>query len=318
MAKVLAVFGATGQQGGSIIKYVLEDFDLSTKFKIRAITRSPSSERAKQLQESGIEVVQGDVLDETSLRLALRGAHFVFIMTTPRYGLHRRNEYDFDSEYVNGKRIADIAVAMGAEYIIFSTQPAAQDISDGKYNSIVPLDAKAYIEQYIRSLPVRSAFYSPGFFMQDSGRVPWLAPWSSADGPWQVRSPMSPRTRIPLIDAVADTGKIVGTILADPDRYKGTVFCAAASLYNLEDIAAALSRSSGESVIAKQVSNEEFSNMMPVAPRTWIETFAYIEEFGYYGPRTVALVDWAKQNNRDRLTSLDEYLVTHPVRLARR
>ncbi|RYP82899.1 hypothetical protein DL769_001508 [Monosporascus sp. CRB-8-3] len=57
MAKILAVFGATGQQGGSVINYVLNVLDLSREYKIRAITRDVGSERARQLKEK-VEVVK--------------------------------------------------------------------------------------------------------------------------------------------------------------------------------------------------------------------------------------------------------------------
>ena len=61
MSKILAVFGATGQQGSSVINYVLQDPELSQEYKIRAITRDVNSEKAKQLKEK-VEVVYGDML----------------------------------------------------------------------------------------------------------------------------------------------------------------------------------------------------------------------------------------------------------------
>lgn len=84
MSKVLAVFGATGQQGGSVVDYVLNDPELSRRYKIRAITRDLNSEKAKQLKKQ-VEVVQGDVLDRASLETALTGAHTIFAMTTPSF-----------------------------------------------------------------------------------------------------------------------------------------------------------------------------------------------------------------------------------------
>lgn len=56
MSKILAVFGATGQQGGSVIDYVLNDPELSQKYKIRAITHDANSEKAKRLKAT-VEVV---------------------------------------------------------------------------------------------------------------------------------------------------------------------------------------------------------------------------------------------------------------------
>lgn len=166
MSKVLAVFGATGQQGGSIIDYVLNDPELSSKYKIRAITRDVNSEKAKQLQEK-VEVVQGDVLNRATLETALTGAHTVFAMTTPSFAPD-----GLKVEYNSGKTIADVAVEKGAEYIIFSTLPPVKEISGGKYTKVAPFDAKAKAEQHIRGLPIKSAFFSPGAFMENYQHKP--------------------------------------------------------------------------------------------------------------------------------------------------
>lgn len=72
MSKILAIFGATGHQGSSVINHVLNNPVLSTKYTIRAISRDISSEKAKQFKER-VEVIQGDVEDRSSLEIALTG-----------------------------------------------------------------------------------------------------------------------------------------------------------------------------------------------------------------------------------------------------
>jgi uncharacterized protein YbjT (DUF2867 family) len=57
MSKLITVFGATGNQGGSVIKYILEDPALSTEYKIRGITRDTSKKSAQELAKRGVEVV---------------------------------------------------------------------------------------------------------------------------------------------------------------------------------------------------------------------------------------------------------------------
>ena len=199
MSKILAVFGATGQQGGSVINYVLNDPELSQKYKIRAITRDTNTEKAKQLK---VEVVQGDVLDRASLKTALTGAYTVFAMTTPSFGPN-----GLEIEYNSGKMIADVAIEEGAEYIIFSTLPSAREISGGKYTKVTPFDAKAKAEQYIRGLNINSAFYSPGYFMENFQAQAFLAPRQAGNGTWVLACHSSPKTKLPFIDPVGDTGK---------------------------------------------------------------------------------------------------------------
>ncbi len=56
MSKLLTVFGATGQQGGALIDYVLRDQVLSKAFKLRGITRDPAKPAALSLSERGVEI----------------------------------------------------------------------------------------------------------------------------------------------------------------------------------------------------------------------------------------------------------------------
>jgi uncharacterized protein YbjT (DUF2867 family) len=310
MSKILAVFGATGQQGGSVINYVLNDPELSQEYKIRAITRNVNSENALKLKNK-VEVVQGDVLDRTSLTIALNGAHTVFSMTTPSFGPDA-----LDVEYNSGKTIADVAVEQGAEYIIFSTLPAVKEISGGKYTHVIPFDAKAKIEQYIRGLKIKSAFYSPASFMENFQAQTFLAPREAPDGTWLLARNTSPQTQFPLIDAVGDTGKFVGAILAEPDEYEGKTFCAAAAIHTLEEIAAIMSKATGKTIIYKQIPLEEFKNSLPFMADVFAEGFSFGEEFGYFGPDSKALIDWAVKNARGRLTTLEEYFEAHPLQLA--
>ena len=309
MSEILAIFGATGQQGGSVINYVLNDRELSQKYKIRAITRDVNSEKAKELKGK-VEIVQGDVLDRASLEIALIGTHTVFAMTTPAFGPD-----GLEVEYNNGKAIADVAVEKGAKYIIFSTLPPVKQISGGKYTMVTPFDAKAKVEEYIRGLPIKSAFYSGGSFMENFQSQPFLAPKEAPDGTWVIARHISSKTQFPLIDAVGDTGKFVGAILAEPDKYEGKTFCAAAGIYTLEEVIAIMSKATGKTIIYKQISLEDFKRSLPFAADVFAEAYSFGEEYGYFGPNSEKLVAWAAKNARGRLTTFEEYLEAHPLQL---
>ncbi|CRG84681.1 hypothetical protein PISL3812_01934 [Talaromyces islandicus] len=309
MSKLLAVFGATGQQGGSVINYVLNNPELSQKYKIRAITRDLDSESAKKLKEK-VEVVQGDVYNRSSLEKALTGVDTVFAMTAPSLGKHGN-----EIEYNNGKTIADVTVEKGAKYIIFSTLPSVQDISGGKYTKVSTFDAKAKVEQYIRSLPIKSAFYRPGSFMQNFAAQAFLAPKKSEDGTWFMSRHTSPAALIPLVDAVGDSGKFVGAILAEPDKYEGKTFSAATALYSLEEIVKIMSKATKKTIVYKQISLDDFKKSIPFAGEIFAEVFSFAEEFGYFGPKTEELVAWAVKNAPGKLSTFEEYLDSHPLHL---
>ncbi|KFY20672.1 hypothetical protein V491_03526 [Pseudogymnoascus sp. VKM F-3775] len=315
MSNILAILGATGQQGGSVLNFVLNDPELSQKYKIRAITRDVNSEKAKKLQEK-VEVVQGDVNDQASLKTALAGVHTVFSVTTPSFGPNA-----LEDEYKVGKSIADIAVESGAQYIIFSTLPAVKEISGGKYANVFPFDSKAKIERYIRGLPIKSAFYSGASFMENFQTQPFLGPKQADDGTWVLSRHVSPQSKFPLIDAVGDTGKFVGAILAEPEKYEGKVFCAAVAAYTMGEIAAMLSKSAGKTIVYKQISTEEFKGtfdsfgLPPIFRDIFAEAFSSVEEFGYFGPGSEELIAWSVQNARGRPSTLEEYLEMHPFKL---
>lgn len=146
MSKLLVVFGATGQQGGSLVNYVLNDAVLSKQFKVRAITRDTSKPAAQALKQKGVEVVQGDADDQESLKHALKDAHTVFAVTLSIY-----DDKLYERELRQGKAMADAAVAAGAKYFIFSTLTHVGKNSDGKLKTTSHFDVKADIEAYIAS-----------------------------------------------------------------------------------------------------------------------------------------------------------------------
>lgn len=156
MTNLLVVFGATGQQGSSVISQVLGDAELSKTYGIRGLTRDPAKADAQALSQKGVEVVRCDTGDQSSIRAALGGGHTVFAMTMSLY-----KPGGMEEEPAQGKALADEAVAAGVEFIIYGSVPSARKISGGKY--LVGLfDVKDQVRDYISGLPVKSAFFLPG------------------------------------------------------------------------------------------------------------------------------------------------------------
>ncbi|KAJ5950489.1 uncharacterized protein N7479_008902 [Penicillium vulpinum] len=312
MSKILAIFGATGQQGSSVLNHVLNDPELSQQFKIRAITRDASSEKAQQLKEKGdVEVVDGDVTDSASLAKALTGVHTVFAMTTPDISADA-----FNVEVGHAKRIADVALEQGVDYFIWSTLPSIRGLSNGKYSSVVPFDAKAAAEDYIRTLPIKSAFVSLGSFMENFQSQTFLAPTQAPDGTYVLARHTSPKAQFPLIDAVGDTGKFVGAILAEPEKFQGKRLHCATKLYTVEEIAALLSKSSGKTIVFEHITTEEFKARLPFFQDVFAEGFSFMDDYGYFGPGSEELVAEAAAAARGKLSTFEEFLERHPFQLA--
>lgn len=77
--KIITVFGATGAQGGGVAHAILRD--PNSEFAVRAVTRNPGSDKAKELARLGAEVVSADIDDKQSIRKALEGAYGAYLVT---------------------------------------------------------------------------------------------------------------------------------------------------------------------------------------------------------------------------------------------
>ncbi len=293
-------------EGGSVLSHVLNDAELSSQYKVRAISRDPSSPSALELKKLSVDVVKADVTDKSSLHAAMKGAHTVFSLTAPTFGPDAKIK-----ELTQGKEIADVAVAESVQYLIFSTLPHVSTVSGGKYTKVSGFDAKAEIQEYIQTLPVRSAFFAPGSFMQNFQGV--MAPRPTGSGAYVIARHVSPQTQLPLIDTVGDAGKYVGAILADPDKYEGKTFCAATALYSMEEMARIMSEMSGKTVTYEQIPEETFRQYLPPWADQLVEMMLYQQDFGYYGPQTKELVAWASENARGKVHTFEEYLREHPL-----
>ena len=79
MEKIITVFGATGAQGGGLVRAILAD--KNSEFKVRGVTRDANSEKAKALAQLGAEIVEADIDDANSIKKTLEGAFGAFFVT---------------------------------------------------------------------------------------------------------------------------------------------------------------------------------------------------------------------------------------------
>lgn len=264
---LLTVFGATGQQGGSIIRSVLADGELSARYRLRGLTRDAKSTVAQGLSSQGVEIKQVDANgDVKSIASALQDSDVVFALTVTDYSTDT-----YQMELQQGKAIADAAVAAGVPYLIFSTLPHVTKTSGGKFTRVGGFDSKAEVETYIRSLSsrsgLRSAFFAPGSFMQNFQHM--MAPRSVDGGKtYAIAGVVTPETQMPLIDTAGDTGKYIGAILADRDKYAGKVLSAATQLTSMAEIAELVGTAVGKNVVYKQLPVDVYKSFLPPAPPT--------------------------------------------------
>ncbi|KAH7087084.1 hypothetical protein FB567DRAFT_526880 [Paraphoma chrysanthemicola] len=309
MSKVLVVLGATGQQGGSVINAVLEDAQLSKEYSIRGTTRDPTQASAQALASKGVEIVKADVEDTASLKEAFQGAHTVFANTVTVYDGHA-----YEHEVAHGRALADAAVAAGVPHYIYSTLPNAGKISGGTLKNMGHFDGKEEVEQYIRTLPLKSAFFAPGSFMSNFGAT--MTPHPVGDGKYALFNFVSAETKLPLIDTARDTGKWIAAILADFPKYEGKVLSAATELYSFNQIVDAMSKASGKPVAYNQLPEQAWRSFLPPTMQDNVaEMMQFFQDYGYYGEDTEGKVKWSAIQAKGKLTTLDEYFKTSPLQL---
>ncbi|KAG0090732.1 hypothetical protein BGZ92_002311 [Podila epicladia] len=281
MSKILVIFGATGLQGGSVANYVLQDVQLSKEYQVRAVTRDPSQPAAQDLKDKGAEVVKGDMTDFESINHAVLGAHTVF-------GVNAVYENDVRSrEIVQGKATADAAVTAGAEYFVFSASQHTGKISGAKYTGVDHYEAKAEVEEYVRTLSIKRAFFAPSVYMENFTSI--LVPHPVGDGTYTISNIVSPQTKMPL---------------SQSPRIR------------FEEIAETISKVTGKTVKYNQVSEEIYHGMLPSSIATrYIKNFLFIQDFGYYGLQTEELIEWASKNACGNLTTFEEFLNKNPLKL---
>ncbi|KAF2662013.1 NAD(P)-binding protein [Lophiostoma macrostomum CBS 122681] len=297
--KLLVVFGATGNQGGSIAEVVLDSPELSKQYSVRAITRSSSNPKVHALQAKGAEIVEADLGNPSSLKAALTGAHTVFAITTTQYGQDTRQ-----IETQQAKALCEEAIAQKVEYIIWSSLSHPVKITDGKLSHIDFFDVKAEVEDYIRSLPIKSAFFAPGSFMQNFHDHMKPRPSPANDGTYVIGDLLYPDSVIPLID-ITDTGKWVAAILAEPEKYEGKQFCAADRLYTMTEIAEIISQFTGTTVKYQNIPDDVFKGFLS---KGYFEMHLLMRDYGYYGKNMKENVQWAKDQARGHLTTFEEWL----------
>jgi uncharacterized protein YbjT (DUF2867 family) len=225
------VFGATGQQGGSVARALL-----AAGWDVRAFVRDPASEKARALEDAGARLAQGDLADEAAIRAAVAGAHGVFSVQ-PSSGQGDLYGVTDEQEVRYGTVIADLSEAAGVRHLVYSSTNAAGDEPSGMGH----FDSKAAIEQHIRSLPIPATIVRPASFME----MLIMPGFGLPDGHFAFF--MQPEQAVQVI-AVEDIGKIVATIFADRERFAGQTLEIASDTVTGNDLAAAFSKAAGKPV----------------------------------------------------------------------
>ena len=256
--KIIAVVGATGAQGGGLAKAILSD--PNSEFSVRALTRDPESQKAKELAQAGAEVIAGDIDDKESLKRLLNGAHGAYFVTF--FWAH----FSPEKELEEAKRMAEAAKEAGVKHVIWSTLEDTRQfvpLDDntmptlkGKYK-VPHFDAKGEADKFFRELGVPTTFLRASFYW-DNLIYFGSGPKKGPDGKLYLTLPLDDKKMAGV--SSDDIGKVAYGIFKRGNDLIGKTIGVAGEHLSGTEMAASLSKALGQEVTFNNVSPETFRN----------------------------------------------------------
>ncbi|MFL5610860.1 MAG: NmrA/HSCARG family protein, partial [Gemmatimonadaceae bacterium] len=254
--KIIAVIGATGAQGGGLVRAILND--KTGQFAARAITRNPNSDKAKALAEAGAEVVAADTDDVKSLKKAFADAYGAFCMTN--FWEHMKPE----KELSQARNMAQAAKDAGVRHVIWSTLEDTRQsvpISDdrmptlmGKYK-VPHFDAKGEANGYFAELGVPTTYLVTSFYWDNFIHF-GMGPKKGPDGKLAITLPMGSK-KLPSI-AAEDIGKTAYAIFEKGEELIGKTVGIAGGHLSGAQMAKSLSKALGQPIAYNAVTPAAF------------------------------------------------------------
>jgi uncharacterized protein YbjT (DUF2867 family) len=254
--KIIAVVGATGAQGGGLVRAILNDPNSS--FTVRAITRNTASDKGKELAKLGAEVVAADLDNEESLRKAFAGAHGAFCLTN--YWEH----FSPEKEMAQAGNMARAAKTAGVKHAIWSTLEDTRKwvpLTDNRMPTLmekykVPhLDAKGESDHLFTDAGVPTTFLLTSFYW-DNFIYFGMGPQKGPDGKLAITMPMGDKA-LPGI-AAEDIGRCSYGIFKRGSELVGKTVGIAGEHLTGAQMAAAFARVLGQEVRYNDVPPEVY------------------------------------------------------------
>jgi uncharacterized protein YbjT (DUF2867 family) len=211
---VIAVTGATGRQGGAVVRHLL-----ARGWRVRALTRTPGSARARALAARGVDVVACTMMDAGSLAAAFRGAYGAFSVQNPMISGLR-------AEVTQGTNVAEAAAAQGVQHLVYG---AAGIGTAG--SGVGSWESKVVVAAHARRLGVPLTVLRPMAFMElmtDKDFYPSVSTWHL------MPKLMGEGRPVPWL-CVDDLGAIAARAFAEPDVFVGEDLALAADLRSIAE-----------------------------------------------------------------------------------
>jgi uncharacterized protein YbjT (DUF2867 family) len=280
--RTILITGVTGHQGGAVARALQR-----CGFRLRGMTRNPESEPAAALTRHRVDVVNGDLDDEATLRRALSGAGGVI-------GVQNTWEAGVEREEAQGKRLATLAREIGVEHYVYTSVGSAH-----KRTGVPHFDNKWRIEETVRGLRFPShVILRPVFFMENL-----LAPYSLQGD--TLSAALGPATRLQMI-AVHDIGWFGARAFTDAAALNRREIDLAGDLRTMPEAAAILAEALGRPITFAQTPIEQVRQYSEdtALMLEWFERVGYSADIAglerEFGRALTKLPDWARGQTRVR------------------
>ena len=244
--KIIAVVGATGAQGGGVVRAILAD--KSSEFAARAITRKPDSDKARALAAQGVEVVAGDADNPASLDAAFAGAYGAFCVTN--FWEHGEPQRELEQ----ASALARATKKAGLKHVVWSTlEDTRKDVPlddtrlptlKGKYK-VPHFDAKGEANAVFEAEAAPSSYMLAAFYWDNLVHF-GMGPRKQDDGLLVFALPLGGQ-KLPGIGA-ADIGGAAFGILKRGPSAAGQSFGISGENLSGDEMAAKLGEALGQKV----------------------------------------------------------------------
>jgi uncharacterized protein YbjT (DUF2867 family) len=256
--KIITIFGATGTQGGSLARAILSD--PGSEFAVRAVTRDPDSDQARQLARLGAELVQADIDNPAEIRKALEGAYGAYFVTF--FWAH----FSPEKELSQARNLAEAARETGIQHAIWSTledtreyiplEDQSMPTLQGKYK-VPHFDAKGAADKFFTELGVPVTFFRVSFYWENFIYF-GQGPKRGEDGKLYLSLPIGDVKMAGI--AAEDIGKCAYGIFKKGKALHGKTIGVAGDQLTGREMAAGFSKALGTGVTYNEITPETYRN----------------------------------------------------------
>jgi uncharacterized protein YbjT (DUF2867 family) len=288
---LIAVIGASGSQGGSVVRALVD----RGAFRVRALTRNPDAYAGP-----ADEVALADLARPDTLESAFAGAYGVFVVS---------NFWEPGSdEIAQGSHAVAAAAKTGVRHFVWSTLPDVEAISGGEFE-VAHFTGKAKVDAVVRDAGFESFTFveAPFYFENLETNMP---PQPLPDGSTGWALPLPADARVVHMGSIEDLGGVVAGAFDHPEAVgAGAYLSSAAGLMSFGDLVEVLN-AQGHALTVVQVPAEVFGTFFPGAEEM-AQMMGYWQKHTYLGPDGEQAIAAARRVSTTPSTDFATWATTH-------